>query len=60
LAMTDEHDLWTYIWGNNQYSSARAYKHLKGEIQIHPTFNWLWKSSCQLKHKFFFLASSKG
>jgi hypothetical protein len=38
---------WTYIWGNENYSSAKAYKHLLGSQSIHPAFRWLWRSSCQ-------------
>jgi hypothetical protein len=32
----------------------KAYKHLKGSSGAHPIFKWIWKSSCQHKHKVFF------
>ena len=36
LQETDEHDLWTYIWGTQQYSSrkfyALAFKHLASNL----------------------------
>lgn len=54
ITLTHEMDWWTYIWGSHIYTSARAYKYLIGHTEIHPVFKWLWKSSCQHKHKVFF------
>jgi hypothetical protein len=54
LPRTDDKDRWEYIWGSGTFSCPKAYKHLKGQMDIHPAFNWLWNSSCQLKHKIFF------
>jgi hypothetical protein len=34
-------DRWNYIWGNENYSSAKAYKQLLGSQNIHPAFHWL-------------------
>ena len=53
LVLTYQCDVWTYIWGNQIYLSAKAYKLLKGSANVHQAYNWLWKSSCQLKYKFF-------
>lgn len=50
----EENDIWTYIWGGPSYSSRKAYKHLKWSSGAHPIFKWIWKSSCQHKHKVFF------
>jgi hypothetical protein len=47
-------DKWSYIWGNDDYSAAKAYNHLLGSQQIHPSVRWIWQSSCQQKHKVFF------
>lgn len=47
-------DQWTYIWGNGNFSSAKAYNQLLCFPTVHPAFQWLWNSSCQLKHKVFF------
>jgi hypothetical protein len=30
LQLIGDRDTWPYIWGNAQYSSQRAYKHLLG------------------------------
>ena len=30
LPIFDEHDYWTYIWGNSFYSASKAYVHLIG------------------------------
>lgn len=51
---TEEEDTWSYIWGSADFSSKRAYKQLSRSSQAHPTFRWLWKSSCQHNHKVFF------
>ena len=47
-------DEWTYIWGRPGFSCSKAYGHLTGSRQTHPVFGWMWKSSCQHKHKVFF------
>jgi hypothetical protein len=50
----NDKDKWKYIWDNDQYTSARAYRHLIGTQQTHPAYRWLWASYCQPKHKVFF------
>ena len=50
----DSLDTWSYIWGNEFYSSIKAYKVLIGHKQAPPHFNWVWNCSCQPKHKVFF------
>jgi hypothetical protein len=47
-------DSWTYIWGNDSFSPKTAYKVLIGYQPTIPHFSWLWKTSCQARHKFFF------
>jgi hypothetical protein len=54
LPIIDQLDIWTYIWRSPTYQPTKAYKHLIGTRQVHPSFNWLWKSSIQKKHKVFF------
>ena len=58
MLKTSEHldlrDTWSYIWGNEFYSSIKAYNVLIGFKQTPPHFSWIWKSSCQPKHKVFF------
>ena len=54
LQETNEKDLWTYIWGSPFFSSSKAYKQLTGHRITHNAFLWLWRSSCQNKHKVFF------
>jgi hypothetical protein len=51
--LTGESDWWIYIWGTSHFSSQKAYRHLLGHAEVHATFNWLWKSCCQNKHKVF-------
>lgn len=44
------------IFGDHRYSAQKkAYKHLSGYRQVHPSFRWLWASSYQNKHKVFWL-----
>jgi hypothetical protein len=47
-------DSWSYIWGSDTYSAKKAYLLMNGEQQTPPHFSWIWKSSCQARHKFFF------
>jgi len=51
IPASDENDTWTYIWGSGFFSCSRAYRHLEGHRDI--PFNWIRRSSCQLKHKNF-------
>ena len=59
VELNDNNDIWTYIWGSQFYSSSRAYKVMKGTSQLHPAYNWLWKSSTRniLRRKNMFLPS---
>jgi hypothetical protein len=54
IHLSGENDGWSYIWGNNQYYSQKAYKHLVGATLVHPAFKWIWSSACQMKQKVFF------
>ena len=47
-------DTWSYIWGNSNFSASKAYRVIIGVKQVPPHFAWIWKSSCQPKHKMFF------
>lgn len=47
-------DIWTYIWGNGNYSTSKAYKVMEGNINVDRVYKWLWQSSCQPKHLVFF------
>jgi hypothetical protein len=47
-------DSWSYIWGSKDFTTKQAYKALMGSQIVPVHFNWLWKSSCQARHKFFF------
>jgi hypothetical protein len=54
FVLTPNPDIWTYIWGNSSFSASKAYKKLIGHRQVHPAFQWIWRSKCQMKHKVFF------
>jgi hypothetical protein len=41
------------MWNSGRLTVAKAYKHLSGHRTIHPSFSWIWKCSCQNKHKVF-------
>jgi hypothetical protein len=47
-------DSWSYIWGNDAFTVKKAYMTLIGYQPAPPHFNWIWKSSCQARHKLFF------
>jgi hypothetical protein len=46
IALNNTHDRWRYIWGSDDYSSQKAYRHFMGQSQIHPIYRHLWKSKC--------------
>jgi hypothetical protein len=51
IELTSRRDTWTYIWGNSNFSSAKAYKKLIGHRRVHPAFHWIWRSKCQMNIK---------
>lgn len=53
LSMVDQADTWSYILNSAMLSITKAYKHLSDQRTIHPSFQWVWKSYCQNKHKGF-------
>jgi hypothetical protein len=48
--LSDEDDVWTYIWGSPLFTSKNAYIHLIGHHYVHPGFKWLWAASTQKKY----------
>jgi hypothetical protein len=44
LTLTEENDVWSYIWGNSTFSVSKTYKVLVGHGPSHPIFGWLWNS----------------
>lgn len=54
MELTALPDRWTYIWNSNLFSVRKAYKQLSGHLVLHPVYKWLWRLSCQNKHKVFF------
>lgn len=45
--------LWTYIWGQANYSSHKSYKFIHKTIQSTIVFKWIWKSKYVSKLKVF-------
>jgi hypothetical protein len=50
--LTVAQDVWQYKWGTS-FTATRYYQHLFSDITVIPVFQWIWKSSCIMKHKFF-------
>jgi len=46
-------DIWKYVWGSEFYSSKKYYELCFRNIKPHAAFNWIWKSKCTPKVKFF-------
>jgi hypothetical protein len=44
-------DVWQYKWGTT-FTAARYYQHLFSAVTVMPVFQWIWKSSCIMKHNF--------
>lgn len=49
-----DRDVWSYTWGNPNFSTAKAYSVMIGHRPTHPAFRWLWQSKCQMKYRVFF------
>jgi hypothetical protein len=60
LTQDGSKDTWFYIWNSEEFSSKKSYKALIGWQPCAPYFSWVWNSTCQAKHKFFFLAAAFG
>jgi hypothetical protein len=52
MVLNDESDVWTLNRGA-KFSSAAAYKRLIGHHDTDQVYKWVWRSSCQPKHKVF-------
>jgi hypothetical protein len=51
-------DIWTYIWGNANFTVKKAYMALIGVQPAPVQFTWIWDSSCQARHNFFLATAS--
>ena len=49
----EEKDSWSYIWGNNTYSSAILYHFTFKNVHPPKPFLWIWESRCSNKLKVF-------
>jgi hypothetical protein len=54
IQLTTVPDTWSYIWSSPLFTCKKAYGQLMGSSWSHPIYKWIWKSSCQHKHKVFF------
>jgi hypothetical protein len=46
-------DKWIFLWGNGNYSSQKLYKLAFAGLEVPQTFQWICKSKCILRIKFF-------
>ena len=46
-------DVWSFLWGNSQYTSSKFYKLAFKHLQVPKTFKWVWKSKCTPRLKIF-------
>jgi hypothetical protein len=53
IMVTNTKDAWKLIWGADNFSTKKTYRHLMGQAQVHQIFRSLWKNKCQPKHKVF-------
>ena len=49
----DLNDRWSFIWGNDIYSSRKVYTRAFSCIPAPYTFSWIWKSQCTPRIKVF-------
>jgi len=50
---SEEKDSWSFIWGQQRYSSSKYYRYQFRSIQPHKALIWIWKTKCVPKIKFF-------
>ena len=53
IDLTYENDLWTYIWGNGNFSSRKIYAMNFAHTQSPIYLSWIWKSNFTVKIKVF-------
>jgi retron-type reverse transcriptase len=49
---TDQDDIWTYTW-NGVYTSSKYYHHFFAAVMPPAPFQWIWKTKCVPRIKFF-------
>jgi len=49
----DALDVWSFIWGQQRYSSNKYYQYQFSSLKPHRTITWIWKAKCVPKIKFF-------
>lgn len=35
LPLSDDHDIWSYIWGSHKFASSKVYLHLEKESKVY-------------------------
>ena len=50
---TTENDHWSFVWGNDKYSSQKFYKLAFSTLDVPRSFSLLWKCQCTPRIKFF-------
>jgi hypothetical protein len=53
LSSENEKDSWSFIWGQQKYSSSKYYNFQFSSIQPNRTVVWIWETKCVPKIKFF-------
>jgi len=48
----DNSDKWSYVWGNDKFSSSLYYQFYFKDLEPHIAFKWLWKARCTPKVNF--------
>lgn len=51
--LSDENDVWSYVWGNGLFSSKKIYDINFMHIHAPSYLAWIWKSKCAMKVKVF-------
>jgi hypothetical protein len=53
--ISNEEDIWSYLWGDASYSTSKFYHLPYKNVQPPKPFLWIWNSSCSNKVKVFSL-----
>lgn len=49
----NQNDSWRFIWGSTTYNTKKIYNYLMGTGTAPKPTQWIWKSCCMPRHKFF-------
>ena len=53
ISLTNDKDVWSCVWGDGDFRSAKYYAHCFSQIQVDVIFGSIWKTKCTMQWKVF-------